>query len=203
MTRPLVATTSAATPTSSTDVAPVVSTSTVPASTTVAVAPAPPQTTSAPSSEAPTVPPTVPPMTTDEINAVLGPVVVAWAAAPSGPGYDAIAAAARSLLESGRPISDNPGRPSGETARLLAGLLTYPGSDTDVVDLLRALEPAVPAVTLAPPRTTTAPPVVEEPTDPRFSSCKEAKAHGYGPYRRGSTEYNWYDDRDDDGVVCE
>lgn len=41
-------------------------------------------------------------------------------------------------------------------------------------------------------------------TDPRFSTCTEAKAHGYGPYRRGvDREYHWYRDADGDGWVCE
>jgi hypothetical protein len=41
-------------------------------------------------------------------------------------------------------------------------------------------------------------------TDPRFATCTEAKAHGYGPYRSGvDAEYAWYTDRDGDGVVCE
>lgn len=40
--------------------------------------------------------------------------------------------------------------------------------------------------------------------DPRFSTCKLAKAHGYGPYRRGKDpEYAWYRDADHDGIVCE
>lgn len=41
-------------------------------------------------------------------------------------------------------------------------------------------------------------------TDPRFSTCTEAKRNGYGPYRRGvDPEYGWYQDRDGDGIVCE
>ena len=42
-------------------------------------------------------------------------------------------------------------------------------------------------------------------TDPRFSSCADAKRNGYrGPYVRGvDPEYAWYQDRDQDGVVCE
>lgn len=41
-------------------------------------------------------------------------------------------------------------------------------------------------------------------TDPRFPTCKAAKAAGYGPYTRGQDpEYDWYTDRDGDGVVCE
>ncbi|GIF09229.1 excalibur calcium-binding domain-containing protein [Actinoplanes siamensis] len=40
--------------------------------------------------------------------------------------------------------------------------------------------------------------------DPRFSTCAEAKAEGFGPYTGGvDPEYDWYQDRDDDGEVCE
>ena len=40
--------------------------------------------------------------------------------------------------------------------------------------------------------------------DPRFGTCREANAAGYGPYRRGvDAEYDWYQDRDDDGLACE
>ena len=40
--------------------------------------------------------------------------------------------------------------------------------------------------------------------DPRFGSCREAKAAGYGPYVRGQDpEYAWYRDGDGDGTVCE
>jgi hypothetical protein len=51
-------------------------------------------------------------------------------------------------------------------------------------------------------RTTTKPPA-DPGTDPRFDTCKAAKANGYGPYRVGQTEYSWYRDADSDGVVCE
>jgi hypothetical protein len=41
-------------------------------------------------------------------------------------------------------------------------------------------------------------------TDPRYGTCKEANAHGYGPYKQGrDPEYDWYQDRDHDGLVCE
>lgn len=50
------------------------------------------------------------------------------------------------------------------------------------------------------PPATTAPPAL----DPQFGTCKEAKAHGYGPYYEGEDpEYDWYRDADGDGVVCE
>jgi hypothetical protein len=40
--------------------------------------------------------------------------------------------------------------------------------------------------------------------DPRFGTCKEAKAHGYGPYYAGTDpEYSWYRDSDHDGIDCE
>ncbi|GAB2731633.1 hypothetical protein GCM10027273_07880 [Nocardioides pakistanensis] len=40
--------------------------------------------------------------------------------------------------------------------------------------------------------------------DPRFSTCTEVIAHGYGLYYRGVDDECWWcDDRDDDGVVCE
>jgi len=46
--------------------------------------------------------------------------------------------------------------------------------------------------------------VSEDSTDLRFATCKEAKFKGYGPYWYGiDPEYDWYNDRDSDGVVCE
>ncbi len=40
--------------------------------------------------------------------------------------------------------------------------------------------------------------------DPRYNTCAEANAAGYGPYYRGTDpEYDWYIDADSDGVVCE
>jgi hypothetical protein len=40
--------------------------------------------------------------------------------------------------------------------------------------------------------------------DPRFDTCRAAVAAGFGPYVSGrDPEYDWYQDRDADGVVCE
>ena len=40
--------------------------------------------------------------------------------------------------------------------------------------------------------------------DPRFDTCGAANAAGFGPYVRGQDpEYDWYIDRDRDGVACE
>ena len=59
---------------------------------------------------------------------------------------------------------------------------------------------AAPVTTAAP----APPPPTAPATDPRFGTCKEAKAHGYGPYVRGrDPEYSWYRDGDGDGVTCE
>lgn len=41
-------------------------------------------------------------------------------------------------------------------------------------------------------------------TDPRFDTCKAAKAEGFGPYVQGKDpEYDWYRDGDSDGIVRE
>ena len=40
--------------------------------------------------------------------------------------------------------------------------------------------------------------------DPRFRTCGDANAAGFGPYTRGvDPEYDWYIDRDGDGLACE
>lgn len=51
----------------------------------------------------------------------------------------------------------------------------------------------------------TAPPLAAPSgTDPRFDTCKLAKANGFGPYVQGQdVEYSWYRDADSDGTVCE
>lgn len=56
-----------------------------------------------------------------------------------------------------------------------------------------------------PPTVTPTPTPTPTPTGtaPRFSTCKDAKKAGYGPFYRGSIEYTWYRDSDGDGVVCE
>ena len=61
--------------------------------------------------------------------------------------------------------------------------------------------PAVTAKPVAPQSFAPKPP---SSTDPRFATCKAAKAAGYGPYYQGrDPEYEWYRDADDDGIVCE
>lgn len=47
-------------------------------------------------------------------------------------------------------------------------------------------------------------PAPEPATDPRFGTCREAIANGYGNYQRGvDPEYDWYRDGEGDGLVCE
>lgn len=55
-----------------------------------------------------------------------------------------------------------------------------------------------------PSQSTTPKPSTSGSTDPRFGTCREANAAGYGPYRSGvDAEYDWYQDRDHDGLACE
>lgn len=55
-----------------------------------------------------------------------------------------------------------------------------------------------------PTQTTNPKPATSGGTDPRFGTCREANAAGYGPYRSGiDPEYAWYQDRDHDGLACE
>ncbi|TIC82263.1 DUF1524 domain-containing protein [Nocardioides sp. GY 10113] len=70
-------------------------------------------------------------------------------------------------------------------------------------------QPTIAANTGGPPPSATPKPTPKptpsaSQTDPRFSYCYEANDAGYGNYVRGrDPEYDWYDDRDGDGVVCE
>ena len=67
------------------------------------------------------------------------------------------------------------------------------------------LPPIAASSTASPKVTTTSPPpATAGSVDPRFATCKAAKAAGYGPYYRGKDpEYAWYRDADGDGIVCE
>ncbi|WP_411284658.1 DUF1524 domain-containing protein [Lapillicoccus sp.] len=63
-----------------------------------------------------------------------------------------------------------------------------------------------PTTTSAPPSSAPVPlmPKPASGDDPRFATCRAAKAGGFGPYRQGSDpEYGWYRDADRDGIVCE
>lgn len=97
-----------------------------------------------------------------------------------------------------RVLDDCPGQelPTDETA-----VEVYP------VDTTATQIPTVTATTSLAPAPAPAPdPQIQQAggTDPRFPTCKKAKASGYGPYVQGiDPEYAWYRDADRDGTVCE
>ena len=65
-------------------------------------------------------------------------------------------------------------------------------------------ETPTPAPAPVPPAPLPPAPTAGGGLDPRFGTCTEAKAHSYGPYVSGrDPEYDWYQDRDHDGIVCE
>src|SRR6478672_4828889 len=96
---------------------------------------------------------------------------------------------------------------SAERAAILRVLGTCPGQVLPPAGVIRLGGGRVEAVasTPAPARTTPATvvaPPASSGTDPRYGTCREANAAGYGPYRRGvDPEYDWYQDRDHDGLV--
>lgn len=127
------------------------------------------------------------------------------AASPAGP-------AARTTERTAAATTRAATRPSARSA-------TDPDTDATTEPATRAPAEATTAPTQKPtPKPTSKPvtkpaptPEEEEPTedegggtDPRFGTCGDANDAGYGPYRRGvDPEYDWYRDRDDDGLVCE
>ncbi|TMQ98949.1 excalibur calcium-binding domain-containing protein [Actinomadura soli] len=98
-------------------------------------------------------------------------------------------------------------------AVLLVGLVTSScGSGSGESERVAPRETSAPPSTVPPSTPETPPPrgpSTPEPgaadgVDPRFDTCAQANAHGYGPYVRGwDPEYRWYEDRDHDGVDCE
>lgn len=74
-------------------------------------------------------------------------------------------------------------------------------------ELLAVWDPTPPPTAPPPPTAGTSPPplpAVDLGTDPRFGTCAEAQQNGNTPYERGvDPEYEFYDDRDGDGIVCE
>lgn len=102
----------------------------------------------------------------------------------------------------GLVLPDPPPAPANPVATTLPGTsIVAPVVPTTTVHATAPPVRTSPAPKPKPPtRTTTKPPTV----DHRYATCKEAKAHGLGPYYRGvDPEYAWYRDADHDGVVCE
>ncbi len=88
---------------------------------------------------------------------------------------------------------DGYGRHDREAAYIAASLPVVTGCTEPTEPGRGAVAPAAAATT-----------VVAAGAHRRFSSCKQAIAAGFGPYRRGvDPEYEWYRDADGDGIVCE
>ncbi|UBH24368.1 DUF1524 domain-containing protein [Micrococcus porci] len=95
---------------------------------------------------------------------------------------DAMARVLRECPGQGLPAEGGPVDPSPETAA--------------------EPTPQAPAPTVQAPAPAPAAPAGG--ADPSFSSCRKAKAAGYGPYVQGvDPEYAWYRDGDGDGMNCE
>ncbi|RKN37678.1 excalibur calcium-binding domain-containing protein [Micromonospora endolithica] len=115
------------------------------------------------------------------------------------------------------PDSPKPAATSTPSTNQLADTTTptpIAGGNPTQTPALRPTPPTTAAPNPAPSRSTAKPrptrttskpkPPPAPKTDPRFDTCKEANANGYGPYVEGEDpEYDWYQDRDGDGIVCE
>lgn len=93
---------------------------------------------------------------------------------------------------------------------LFAGPTSCGSGDQESAPQRTPAGPPSPATTsVTPPDGRAAEPGHEPPTpsdglDPRFDTCAQANAWGYGPYVKGvDPEYDWYWDRDHDGIDCE
>lgn len=89
--------------------------------------------------EDPRSPSSAPSFTADELNSILGPAAQAWAVGPSAT-YDALAAAARTIVESRRTLLPELVDDGGELpSTVLNRLTSYPGSDREVIRSLHQL----------------------------------------------------------------
>ncbi len=78
------------------------------------------------------------PVTVEELNALLGPVVQEWVITPNPATYEAMIAVAADLLE--RPLPDDLTDDDSVSAQeVLESLIPYPGSDTEVISILDQL----------------------------------------------------------------
>jgi hypothetical protein len=87
--------------------------------------------------------------------------------------------------------------------RVLTACPGQPLPKAGAIALGGGLEQAAPTPS-RPASTPTPSPSTSGAADPRFGTCREAHAAGFGPYRQGTDpEYDWYQDRDHDGLACE
>lgn len=79
-----------------------------------------------------------------------------------------------------------------------------PTEDAPATQAPQPSQSSAPAQSAPAPATEQAPAQPVPAGDPQFNTCGEANANGYGPYVKGTNpEYDWYQDRDGDGTVCE
>lgn len=92
---------------------------------------------------------------------------------------------------------------TGDGPNYVPGPVTLVDPDHDPFDLDRDND-GLGCETSTPSPSPESAPAPEADTDPRFDTCGDAVAAGYGPYRQDEDpEYDWYRDADGDGVVCE
>lgn len=123
------------------------------------------------------------PNSCDEINPVAASVTTAVASRPSA--------------STSAPNAVSTTAPPTSTRRTTAAATSAPPATSNTTTTAKS--PVPPPTTAAQP-----PPPPQDTPDPRFETCKKAKAAGYGPYYEGQDpEYYWYRDADGDGIVCE
>ncbi|MFC6085014.1 excalibur calcium-binding domain-containing protein [Sphaerisporangium aureirubrum] len=156
-----------------------------------------------PVSPVPTAAPTCPPASASQPGAPVSPGVPGTGDCPSvgapstGPSV--------TPPPTGPSTSGSAGAPSNGPGAGGAVPLTPP-STTPSTPVGRTAPAARTPAARTPGATTSARPtsVSTRKPDPRFASCKQANAAGYGPYTKGlHAEYAWYVDGDQDGVACE
>lgn len=106
----------------------------------------------------------------------------------------------------------------GEDCSVVNNDGTLKGQSAPAETAAPAIVPPAPVIEPAPapepvpePEPVIQEPVIQEPAAepapasvPNPGTCKEAAAKGMGPFKKGvDPEYDFYDDRDSDGIVCE
>ncbi len=132
------------------------------------------------------------------VVAILLVLGIAWAVSSGGSSTPSTLAASPAASDSSLATEPETAEPTQKKATPTPTLTT----STPTPQTTRSPVTRPPA---APPTYQSDAPRPGNPTnvDPSFSTCKEANANGYGNYKRGQPEYNWYRDRDNDGIVCE
>jgi hypothetical protein len=89
-----------------------------------------------------------PPLTIEELDAIISKPAAAWMTSPSPATFDDIARAARSVVEGDRspPAIVEPQMSANQVMSLLTALTAYPGSDLSVVNALDGLRGAAPSI---------------------------------------------------------